>query len=56
MGTTDSDMEYGKHIGFFENMGLLTGDGKRDAYFYNQAQEMHCLSVMQAMGDLQRTY
>jgi len=46
-------MEYGKHIGFFENMGLLTGDGKRDAYFYNQAQEMHCLSVMQAIGDLQ---
>jgi hypothetical protein len=48
---SDEQLDYKSHIAFYENIGGLTGDPKRDRYWYQQAEYLHALSVCDAVLD-----
>jgi hypothetical protein len=53
MAVPDEHLSFDHHIAFAERSGLLTGDDKSDLFYYRNAEDMHTLSVTQAVNDLQ---
>jgi hypothetical protein len=52
MPISDSQLDFDHHLDFFRNLGSLTGDRKRDAHCYREAEYMHALCVSDAIRDL----
>src|SRR5271155_325295 len=52
MGIRDEELGHEHHLAFYERLGHLTGDPKRDAYWHRQAEYMHALSVSDAIRDV----
>lgn len=49
--TSEQDLRYSSHLSLYED--FLTGDGERDAYWYFEAQNIHTLCVVDAVGAIQ---
>src|SRR5436189_6231555 len=50
MAVSDAQLDYSYHIAFHQC--FLTGDPAQDAFWHRQAQEMHLLSVLDAVRDV----
>jgi len=52
MPISDEQLSFSHHLEFFRGLGALTGDYKRDAHCYRQAEHMHALCVTDAILDV----
>jgi len=52
MAISNAQLDYDAHIGFYANLGMLTGDDREDAYWHRQAEYMHALSIFDAIRDV----
>jgi len=52
MTTTDENLDFSHYLEFYKNLGLLTGDTKRDAELHRKAEYMHSLYICDAVRDM----
>ncbi len=52
MPISDAQLSFDHHLDFFRKLGALTGDNKRDAHCYRQAEHMHALCITDAILDV----
>jgi hypothetical protein len=52
MAISDEQLSFNHHLDFFKKLGSLTGDLKRDAHCYRQAEHMHALCISDAIRDI----
>ncbi len=47
------DLRFATHLGYYKRHGFLTGEDIKDAYWHQQAHEMHYFNVVDPLLDLQ---
>jgi hypothetical protein len=52
MPISNEQLSFDRHVEFFKGLGALTGDSKRDAHCYRQAEHMHALCITDAILDI----
>lgn len=52
MQVSDEQLSFAHHLEFFRGLGALTGNIKRDAHCYRQAEHMHALCITDAILDV----
>jgi hypothetical protein len=52
MPISEEQLGFAHHLDFFRGLGALTGDEKRDAHCYRQAEHMHALCICDAIRDV----
>jgi hypothetical protein len=52
MPISDAQLSFDHHLDFFRKLGALTGDERKDAHCYRQAEHMHALCVSDAIRDV----